>query len=386
VIWAVVSLRGYRKEYNIFLFAIFCLFIASIYRVITASYKGEEMLAYLGTFERLYEVLSGGLVAVISMAYGINKFSPIVGRALSVFGLFGFLLLVPNGLFDFGAMSTVQICGISCFLTAVLLLGMEMTPERNIVISFLTLTPLTFVGNLTYSIYLVHFPIVIIGDEIGFPKGEPWRTLALVSSSVLLAWITNRYIEEPGKKFTSDRKVLWIGLGLLCSVLVAIFCWQLLLGNEFIQGMYYNAHPNEKPSNIILSSDPLAETPKPNENTEIISKSPPLIIQTKPSVNIPVLKPNTTPTLVPTPIPLIQQITPKTPLKPKGARIVIAGDSMAPKWGISFSVLRSQGYNFSLTMSESGGCVLYWTSGNDKDPSVRSRSLEPETFFVFLTG
>jgi peptidoglycan/LPS O-acetylase OafA/YrhL len=75
------------------------------------------------------------------------------------------------------------------------------TPERK-VFRFLSAKPLTVLGAMSYSIYLLHFPILETTNAWLVGKFPPMLVMAIQFSVVLpviigLSWLSYKYIELP---------------------------------------------------------------------------------------------------------------------------------------------------------------------------------------------
>jgi peptidoglycan/LPS O-acetylase OafA/YrhL len=72
--------------------------------------------------------------------------------------------------------------------------------------SFLARRPFNLLGQLSYSIYLVHFP-VLLATEVMFGKvnGEIGAKVLMTLSAFALAWLMFRYIERPGMAIGARR-------------------------------------------------------------------------------------------------------------------------------------------------------------------------------------
>lgn len=83
-----------------------------------------------------------------------------------------------------------------CAATLIILLRNHSCLSQGPVIQVLSKT-----GNISYSLYLVHWPIFAFLNNIwiGDPQDERafFIRIILVAFSILLAWLLNRYIEEP---------------------------------------------------------------------------------------------------------------------------------------------------------------------------------------------
>jgi peptidoglycan/LPS O-acetylase OafA/YrhL len=77
----------------------------------------------------------------------------------------------------------------------------------------LTLPPLVFLGTISYSIYLVHFPLqlavhlVSVAFLIQMPYGSVFFLVGFFLAVIGLASITYYLIEVPGKKLLRKRPI-----------------------------------------------------------------------------------------------------------------------------------------------------------------------------------
>ncbi len=61
----------------------------------------------------------------------------------------------------------------------------------------LAIAPLRWVGDISYSLYLWHWPLIIVAPFIpGWPL-EWWNRVILLVAAILLAWATKRLVEDP---------------------------------------------------------------------------------------------------------------------------------------------------------------------------------------------
>lgn len=62
----------------------------------------------------------------------------------------------------------------------------------------LTLKPVLFLGQISYSLYLYHFTILLIGFHVLYPVTNIWITeLAVLAASIIVAALAYRYVELP---------------------------------------------------------------------------------------------------------------------------------------------------------------------------------------------
>ena len=106
--------------------------------------------------------------------------------------------------------------------------------------------PFLFIGLISYSLYLVHWPVLqLVQAGVGFQNPLPlWVTSALMVVSVPLAWLLYRFVETPGRRARSfmgarPRKSLLTALAASATCVVLAYgvnaYWQkapLYVGEE----------------------------------------------------------------------------------------------------------------------------------------------------------
>ena len=81
-----------------------------------------------------------------------------------------------------------------------------------------------FFGLISYSLYLWHWPIYVLLNSM-VPDGlSVWQTIAAIAASVLLGFLSWRYVERPfrGRSSRVQRKPLFIAAGAAIAVSIAI--------------------------------------------------------------------------------------------------------------------------------------------------------------------
>jgi len=78
------------------------------------------------------------------------------------------------------------------------------------VASVLRAKPLVYLGSISYSIYLVHYPLMLaltVSDVAGHKPSyaNPWFFLAFVATVLMVASVTYRLVELPGKRWLGAR-------------------------------------------------------------------------------------------------------------------------------------------------------------------------------------
>lgn len=210
----------------------------SIHRTLT-----DQLDAYFDTRTRLWEFGLGTLLALalpylrlprgIAVAAGWAGLAAMLscGLILNVEGVFpGYAALWP-----LGAAALIIIAG--------------NTGSRYGVDRILSLKPLVKLGEISYALYLWHWPVLIIylvwrGREDVGPLGG----VAIVGLSIVLAWATTQLIEKPlrsGKPAGSNllRPAIIIAVS-LAFVAAPVAAWQQYLHSQQEQAALQTAREN----------------------------------------------------------------------------------------------------------------------------------------------
>lgn len=170
-------------------------FIYSVY----ATFQSPAS-AYFNPFARTWEFYCGVLVA---LAIPLVKVAPAVRQILSYVGLAGVLLaglIIPKTAPFPGYIAAVPV------LAAVFLLASNPQELSNRVGRFLMQPIFAFLGSISFTIYLWHWPLLIFYKEaagvtdIGILPG-----VGIIGLAIALAYLTTRFIEEPLRKQSEGR-------------------------------------------------------------------------------------------------------------------------------------------------------------------------------------
>jgi peptidoglycan/LPS O-acetylase OafA/YrhL len=164
-------------------------------------------LAFYSSPTRAWEFGVGALVALWAHARADHRKAGERVAALTAFA--GIVLLAaPNLLADDktpwpGVMAVLPVAG-----TAGLIVAGTLAP--NPVCRLLSTRPAVWVGDLSYSLYLWHWPLIVFAS-LQWP-GTTAPLLAAVAS-ILPAWLSYRYVETPLRAARPRSRVTVFGLG-----------------------------------------------------------------------------------------------------------------------------------------------------------------------------
>jgi len=193
LVWPILLYAAYRLGRPVLLISVIvaCSFLYSVYAV----WSGDVGAAFYSPLSRLWELGVGGLLALIP--HRRVKYADVVGI---------FLIAACAFLYTQGT-SFPGIAALGPVLGAALVIM-----SRS---SALAAKPLVWVGLISYPLYLWHWPLISFA-AIRSADSELNR-LALVALSVLLAWITFKFIELPIRKGSVRVAPRWLAAGLACT-------------------------------------------------------------------------------------------------------------------------------------------------------------------------
>jgi peptidoglycan/LPS O-acetylase OafA/YrhL len=177
---------------------------------------GNGAAAYFVTQTRIWELGLGALLAVLAgrpaLPRALARPARWIGLSLVVVSA-----LVYSGATAFpGTAALVPVIG-----TALVLAAGETEPQTRLLGS----APMTWIGDHSYALYLVHWPLIVLyeawsGGEIGLFDGP-----VVLAGSLAGAWLLTRFVEDPVRRsrfFASRGRGLALALAAVLPVLLVL--------------------------------------------------------------------------------------------------------------------------------------------------------------------
>jgi peptidoglycan/LPS O-acetylase OafA/YrhL len=155
--------------------------------------------AYFSTFTHGWEFALGGLLSFATPWLGHSAWSR-APRVRAVASWVGFLAIVAAALTFTGHSAFPGWIALLPIGGALLVIAAGMSTSRLQRPLFLASPPVQWIGSWSYSIYLWHWPlIVIVPFALAHPLGLKAK-LVILAVSILLGAVTKRFVEDPARR------------------------------------------------------------------------------------------------------------------------------------------------------------------------------------------
>ena len=214
ILWLALSLVRRIPRLNnrvLLLSVLWTILVGSLSYSIVLTFLNPQN-AYFNTFTRAWEFAAGALLAVASKSSheAGTKRSPLwfwLGTAAMFYSIFAFTTETPFPSWYAG----IPVAG------AVMALHGGQSASRWLPQFFLRWRPVQFIGDISYSLYLWHWPILILAPWALHKMLTNWANLTIVVLSVLIGWLSKKYIEDPVRfgplsRLRNSRQLLTAGL------------------------------------------------------------------------------------------------------------------------------------------------------------------------------
>lgn len=202
--------RSYPRHLKLIIVGVAILTLAmSQWRV-----ASDPSAAFYLVHYRAWELMIGSILAIGAVPFSSNRVVTNVAAAL------GLVLIVGSVLMLYSTSIFPGISALPSCLGAGLLIWSG--GNRNTFVgSLLSLKPATAIGKISYSLYLWHWPIWVLGSQVYEPKTF-FDKAVYISAAIIVASASWYFVEQPFRKkqpAVSSKRVVKIGAAILASTI-----------------------------------------------------------------------------------------------------------------------------------------------------------------------
>ena len=147
--------------------------------------------SFFGTPTRAWEFAIGGFVAV-----ALTKGRAASTRLSNLTGLVGFVCILASAVTFTDRTAFPGIAALLPVMGAGLMLAVSMREPGSFITRFFRTSPMQVLGDLSYSWYLWHWPVMVFSQEFSGESPVLWRCVGALLS-LALGWATHVFIENP---------------------------------------------------------------------------------------------------------------------------------------------------------------------------------------------
>ncbi|WP_313618239.1 acyltransferase family protein [Agrobacterium sp.] len=215
LIFPIILIALFRFARQRLLAAIVCISVVSLLLSILGVQLYPSLTFYMLP-TRAWELGAGAILAIaqaqgfsmLNYRRGVREFTSAIGMAL---------ILVPIFIY-----STDTIFPGAAALPSVVGTAMVIATRVSITNKILSFKPAVFLGKISYSWYLWHWPLLVFA-RVSSPDEIPQHYLLLnVSVSLLLAMVSYRFVEQPFRKTKVTETRVLLTYGTAAAVVAAI--------------------------------------------------------------------------------------------------------------------------------------------------------------------
>lgn len=173
------------------------LVVVSVIFVVSFAYANyliiaDTRVAYFHTGTRMWELALGGIAGLLLPHLQLPHWMKITA------GWLGFALIVTSGMFFDGSQTFPGYQALWPIMGLILMLAAGHTRSAFGADRWLMTKPFTFVADISYALYLWHWPVMIFYLNATGQRTAGWGGVFIVLAlSVLLATLTKKFVEDP---------------------------------------------------------------------------------------------------------------------------------------------------------------------------------------------
>ncbi|MWV43194.1 acyltransferase family protein [Paenibacillus sp. HJL G12] len=193
----LLAMKLLKKRGPVFLFILTAAAVSAIMMLILYDPDADPSRVYYGTDTRAFSLLIGAALSIVwpsrKLTVKAGLQTRLVLNAAGVIGLVSvFLMVWKTNEYD----SFLYPGGFLLLSVLTAMIIASAAHPASMVGKLLGMKPLRWLGLRSYSIYIWHYPVIILTTQANSDP-EVWRAILQSAASVLLASLSFKYIEEP---------------------------------------------------------------------------------------------------------------------------------------------------------------------------------------------
>lgn len=242
LIWPLILVVGLRivpKRFKLLLLTLTGAVVSVLAMALIFEPGNDPSRVYYGTDTRAFALLIGAALAVIypslKMSENISRGARNILDFIGVIGLLIILLMIwrTDEYGDFLYYGGLMLLSI---LSAIVIVVLAHPASR--LAKFMGCKPLRWLGVRSYSLYIWHYPVIVLtGSAVDTGEFKPYHLILQLGISFLLATLSWKYVEDPIRR--GSLRELW---GKLRFKPIFRLFLLVIVGSPVLFFMFFNYH------------------------------------------------------------------------------------------------------------------------------------------------
>lgn len=181
--------------------------------------QADPTVAYYSTPARIWELMIGGIIALLPAIrnYDLKLLMPHIGFVICLYSVF---FVGAEGFPGWAAL-------LPTIGTAMIIWAGTSRAESGLAFdNVFRWRPIQWLGNISYSVYLWHWPLIILlpiilQTDINGPHGRLFK-LGIIVTALIIAHLSYKYIEQGTQKLRLKTRYVYILFAIATSLVVAL--------------------------------------------------------------------------------------------------------------------------------------------------------------------
>lgn len=180
--------------------------------------NADPQRAFYLPMSRLWEIGVGGILASTEDRWIDNKFLGKVGAPVGLLLICASLFLINEDTPFPSLWACLPVAGAALVLSS---------SGKSLACNYLRAPSAVWVGKLSYTLYLVHWPIIVFWRQFGVPFGNFWL-VAVLATIVCSSYLISKLVEQPLRHSLHPKPQFTQGI-LLGTILCAVFASSIVV-------------------------------------------------------------------------------------------------------------------------------------------------------------
>jgi peptidoglycan/LPS O-acetylase OafA/YrhL len=229
IFWPILLIAVAHWKHRNKMFALGILSIVSFLLAVWTVGVNMKAAFYLIPY-RAWEFAIGGLLAFVPL---VGRVPSLVRQGLGIAGILAILICANR----YQELST-PFPGLSALAPCLGTAAVILAGPGSLAGWAFSLAPVRFFGRISYSLYLWHWPVIVLSLLAMLPMHDPRVMMGNIALSILLGWLSYRYVERGGRVLLDHMSRPAVLRSGLATIVTGVAAGALLIVTDGFPGRF----------------------------------------------------------------------------------------------------------------------------------------------------